>query len=62
MARLIMYLFESSAVLAFFYLIYVLVLRRETFFNINRFFLLGITIVSLLFPLMSLDFNKNVIL
>ncbi len=59
MAKLVMYLLESSALLAFFYLAYVLVLRRETFFNLNRFFLLGILVFSLLFPLVSVDFSPS---
>jgi beta-lactamase regulating signal transducer with metallopeptidase domain len=56
MVNLIMYLLESSALLAFFYLIYILVLRKETFFNLNRLFLLGSLIVSSLFPLVSINF------
>jgi hypothetical protein len=56
MAKVIMYLLESSLLMAFFYLIYILILRKETFFSLNRFFLLGILIVSLMFPLLSLDF------
>ncbi len=56
MAKLILYLLESSALLAFFYLIYILILMKETFFSLNRFFLLAALIVSLLFPLVSLDF------
>jgi hypothetical protein len=59
MAKLIMYLLESSVVLAFFYLIYVLVLQKETFFSLNRFFLLAILVVSLLFPWLSFDFNPT---
>ncbi len=57
MTSLIIYLLESSAVLAFFYLLYVLVLRKETFFNLNRYFLLGILVFSLLFPFLSFDIN-----
>ncbi|WOK07120.1 M56 family metallopeptidase [Imperialibacter roseus] len=59
MAELIMYLLESSALLAFFYLLYVLVLRKETFFSLNRFFLLGILAFSLLFPLVSFDISPT---
>lgn len=59
MTRLIMYLVESSAVLVLFYLFYVLVLRRETFFSLNRFFLLVSLAFSLLFPLVSFDFNPS---
>ncbi len=54
-----MYLLESSALLAFFYLLYVLVLRKETFFSLNRFFLLGILAFSLLFPLVSFDISPT---
>ncbi|MBL6445874.1 hypothetical protein JMN32_06120 [Fulvivirga sp. 29W222] len=57
MIKTIMYFLESGAVLAFFYLLYVLVLRRETFFNLNRFFLLGILVFSIVVPWMSFDFN-----
>ena len=55
MTKVIMYLAESGAVLAFFYLLYVLVLKRETFFNLNRFFLLGILVFSIVFPFVSFD-------
>jgi biopolymer transport protein ExbD len=58
MAKLIMYLLESSAVLALLYLVYVVVLRKETFFDLNRFFLIGILMFSLLFPFVSFDFNQ----
>jgi BlaR1 peptidase M56 len=57
MAKLIVYLLEASVILTLFYLLYLLVLRRETFFNVNRFFLLGIVVVSLLFPLLRFDFT-----
>ncbi|MBA4055413.1 MAG: hypothetical protein C0490_11925, partial [Marivirga sp.] len=57
MAKLILYLLESSAILSLFYLLYVLVLRKETFFHLNRFFLLSALFFSLLFPLLSFDFN-----
>lgn len=55
MADIILYFAESGIILAFFYLIYMLVLRRETFFSLNRFFLLGILLFSLMFPLLSFD-------
>lgn len=57
MAKLLLYLLESSALLAFFYLAYLLVMKRETFFSLNRFFLLAILVASLLFPFVSFDFN-----
>jgi len=59
MAKVILYFLESSALLAFFYLLYLVVLKRETFFNINRFFLISILVFSLLFPLVSFDFSAN---
>ncbi|WPP52581.1 M56 family metallopeptidase [Catalinimonas niigatensis] len=62
MAKLIMYLLESSAILACFYLLYVLVLRKETFFSLNRFFLLGIVIFSLLFPILRFNINPTKLL
>jgi len=57
MAKLILYLLESSAILSLFYLLYILILRRETFFSLNRFFLLGALAFSLVFPLLSFDVN-----
>ncbi len=59
MAKVILYFLESSALLAFFYLLYLVVLKRETFFSINRFFLIGSLVFSLLFPLVSIDFSAN---
>jgi len=59
MAKLLVYLLESSAVLALFYAAYLLVLRKETFFSLNRFFLLGILVLSLLFPFMRFDLNPT---
>jgi beta-lactamase regulating signal transducer with metallopeptidase domain len=56
MSSLILYLLESSAVLAFFYVLYILVLKRETFFSFNRFFLIGILVFSLLSPFLKFDF------
>ncbi|HKZ38812.1 MAG TPA: M56 family metallopeptidase [Chryseolinea sp.] len=57
MAKLIMYLLESSVVLTLFYLLYFSILRKETFFSFNRFFLLVIVSVSLLLPLLDFDFK-----
>ncbi len=59
MIKFIIYLLESSAILALFYLLYVAVMKKETFFELNRFFLLGIVVFSLLFPLMSFDFSQG---
>ncbi len=53
MSKLILYLLESSAVLALLYSLYLLLLRKETFFSLNRFYLLAILVFSFLIPLMS---------
>ena len=45
------YLLKASAILAIFYLFYKVVLHKETFFQSNRFFLLGGIITSLILPL-----------
>jgi len=55
MTELILYLLESSAALAVLYLLYAVLLRKETFFGINRFFLLGALVFSCLFPLVSFN-------
>lgn len=44
------YLFKASAVLVLFYLCFSLFLKRETFFNHNRWFLLIGLIIALIFP------------
>ena len=59
MDKVMLYLFESSLILASLYLLYVLALKKETFFNLNRFFLLAILICSLAFPFISVDFSSS---
>lgn len=51
-----MYLIESSAVLALLYSLYLLLLRKETFFNLNRFYLLAI---SFLIPIVSFQVSVS---
>lgn len=46
------YLLKSSALIAVFYICYILFLQRETFFEANRWFLLLGLITSILFPLL----------
>lgn len=55
MGKLILYLLEVSASLAILYSLYLLLLKKETFFDLNRFFLLGILVISLLYPLVSFE-------
>ena len=45
------YLFQTSCCWILFYLFYFLVLRRETFFTSNRFYLIGSLTIGLIFPL-----------
>ncbi len=53
MEAFLIYLFKSSVLLSIFYLGYYLLLRKDTFFTINRhFFLVGI-IISLLLPFLE---------
>lgn len=60
MNSLLLYLLEASVLLIVLYGLYLLLLRKETYFNFNRFFLLAILVLSLLFPLVSFDiFNEE---
>ncbi|WP_430409669.1 M56 family metallopeptidase [Kordia sp.] len=59
MIKFIIYLLESSAILAVLYLLYIVMMKKETFFTLNRFFLIGIVVFSLLLPLMSFDFSQG---
>lgn len=57
MSKLILYLLEASVVLAILYSLYAFLLSKETFFSLNRFFLLAILVFSFLFPVVSFDFS-----
>lgn len=50
MENFILYLGKASLILTFFYLIYQILLRKETFFNANRWFLILGIFTSLLLP------------
>lgn len=52
------YLLESSFCLAVFYLFYYLLLKKETYFQINRLYLIGTAFLSLLIPVVNVDFNS----
>ena len=52
METVIIYLAKSSGLIGMFYLAYYLLLRKETFFTSNRWFLLGGLITSVLLPLL----------
>ena len=52
----ILYLFESGVCLAFFYIVYWIFLKKETFFNLNRLFLVSSIGLSLIIPLIRISF------
>ncbi|MCA0133744.1 M56 family metallopeptidase [Winogradskyella alexanderae] len=54
------YLIKSTLVLTVFYICYFLFLRKETFFNHNRWFLLGGLIIAMLFPFVIIPVHVSV--
>src|SRR5665648_624627 len=56
MTSFVNYLLESGISLSLFALVYFLFLRRETFFNVNRWFLLVSIGFSALLPLLHIPF------
>ncbi|HEC43612.1 MAG TPA: M56 family metallopeptidase [Bacteroides sp.] len=56
MTRFIIYLFETGLCLSLLYLAYWLFLRRETYFNFNRVYLVGSILLALSVPLLHLNF------
>ena len=59
MASYFWYLFEVSVCLAVIYVFFALFLKQRTFFNLNRFFLIGGLIVSFGIPLLSIPLRSN---
>jgi len=59
MNALLLYLSESALCTALLYGVYWLFLRRDTFFMMNRMYLLGITAFSLIFPLVPFRFTPT---
>lgn len=57
MTRFIVYLFETGLCLSLLYLAYWLFLRKETYFNFNRIFLVGSIVLALSVPLLHLNFS-----
>jgi len=53
------YLLLSNLYLILFYGFYVLLLQRETFFQLNRIYLVGAALMSFLIPLIQLDWVKQ---
>lgn len=54
MSNFIVYLVHSAAILAVLYTVYWLFLRKDTFFHVNRFYLLASLILSLVIPLLDI--------
>jgi hypothetical protein len=61
MPELILYLLKANIALALFYLTYYLVLRKLTFYHLNRFFLVLGIVFSAIYPLIDLNelFNSH---
>ena len=55
------YILQTIAFQAFFLLVYDLFLRKETFFNCNRNYLLATPLLSLLIPFVEIEQFKNMI-
>lgn len=53
------YLFQVNVYLLLFYLFYVVLLRNETFFKMNRLYLVGSALFSLVIPAMKADWVKD---
>ena len=59
MNAVLLYLLESALCIALLYGVYWLFLRRDTFFMMNRIYLIGITAFSLVFPLIPFHFTAS---
>lgn len=58
----LMYLLQVNLYLLLFYFLYLVILRNETFFKMNRFYLVGSALLSLAIPLMKLQWVKELFL
>lgn len=56
----IKYLLEANVYLALFYAAYYLLMRRETYYQLNRAYLLSCSVVAFIIPLLQLGFLKPV--
>ncbi len=57
MVRFMIYLLETGICLSLLYLAYWLFLRKETYFNFNRLFLVGSILLALAVPVLHLSIN-----
>ena len=58
MTDFIIYLLKSSIVLSVFYAFYIVFLRKETFYNLNRAYLLGALFISFILPFVHIQVEK----
>ncbi|NTV82908.1 MAG: hypothetical protein HGA23_01230, partial [Bacteroidales bacterium] len=54
MSEILFYLLHSAAILTVLYSVYWLFLRKDTFFHVNRFYLLSSILLSILVPLLDI--------
>lgn len=59
MNNFIIYAIETAICLTLFYLVYWVFLKNETFFKLNRFYLLFSVLISLLVPLLNINMSIN---
>ena len=59
MQTFLLYMIKSSTILIVLLTYYQFFLKRQTFFNLNRIFLLGVLILSALLPFISIEINRN---
>ncbi len=55
MESVVIYLFQANLFLVLFYVLYRMVMRNETMFNVNRFYLLFSGVLALILPLVKMD-------
>ncbi|MCT4637721.1 MAG: M56 family metallopeptidase [Bacteroidales bacterium] len=59
MGHLLLYLFETTLCLSVMFVVYIIFLRKETYFNFNRIYLAGILILSLIIPSVRISLNVD---
>lgn len=59
MVKFLMYIIESGLCLTILFLVYLVLLKKETYFQFNRIYLISIIFFSALLPFMHFNFNIN---
>jgi len=59
MTSFITYLLQSAVLIAVLFSVYWLFLRKDTFFHVNRIYLLSSVVLSLFIPLLDINFNLS---